>query len=177
MLIASQSTYKRRPSKMGARKFYPLIHKRGVVPTPVDLLRLGTHPLLQIDLLGAFHAYKADEHANHEERRQKTLTRLDAELVRMETFSQNGKWTPESTYRKIQKYLRECYVFTRTAKQTLRYGMQDHFEVCLPTGEADTCISRSTGGWTQLNEYVVSGDSDLLIYGSVQRLIRPLPHG
>ncbi|KAI7817767.1 hypothetical protein BC939DRAFT_496420 [Gamsiella multidivaricata] len=111
-----------------------------------------------IHIDGAPSQQKRNEHIRRKNRLTADLKKLQADLKVMSTKSSNGQWTSKSVVTKIKKGLRDVYRFDAAAKT-----------------EADTCIARTLT--MAAGSFVVSADSDLLIYPSVTKVLRPIFHG
>ncbi|KAF9943497.1 hypothetical protein BGZ70_005878, partial [Mortierella alpina] len=87
--------------------------------------------------------------------------------------SRQGKWTCQTTLNKIAKLLHQVFVLETTDKAELVHGLaQAGVVVCQCRSESDTCIARlSTAG----PRVVVTGDSDLLAYRTIDRVLRSIP--
>ncbi|KAI7831126.1 hypothetical protein BC939DRAFT_473193 [Gamsiella multidivaricata] len=128
-----------------------------------------------IHIGGAPSQQKRNEHIRRKNRLTADLKKLQANLKVMRTKSSNGQWTSKSVVAKIKKGLRDVYRFD-TAKLTLRDALQEKgFYVCICRTEADTCIARTLT--MAAGSFAVSADSDLLIYPSVTKVLRPVFHG
>ncbi|KAF9344082.1 hypothetical protein BGX34_006007, partial [Mortierella sp. NVP85] len=107
--------------------------------------------------------------------RQTILNRLDILQHRMDQRSANGQFTSQAIISKIKRNLWRLFRFDDDDKQCLIDTLRAAgCIVCPCRTEADLCIgSRACNdGRTR---YVVSGDSDLLIYRNIHRVLRPLP--
>ncbi|KAI7819423.1 hypothetical protein BC939DRAFT_495267 [Gamsiella multidivaricata] len=129
-----------------------------------------------IHIDGAPSQQKRSEHIRRKNRLTADLKKLQANLKVMSTKSSNGQWTSKSVVTKIKKGLRDVYRFDAAAKQTLRDALREKgFSVCTCRTEADTCIARTLT--MAAGSFVVSADSNLLIYLSVTKILRPIFHG
>ncbi|KAF9279603.1 hypothetical protein BGZ74_002807, partial [Mortierella antarctica] len=109
---------------------------------------------------------------------QKNLDRVDQGLRKMEQQSNAGKWTPQTTITTIVKGLSNLYVISDDVKEGIRHGIESSgLQFCQCPTEADLCIARcsSVPLATSLPRAVMSADSDLLIYSTIEHLFRPMP--
>ncbi|KAG0195406.1 hypothetical protein BGX28_001486, partial [Mortierella sp. GBA30] len=96
----------------------------------------------------------------------------------METRSEQNKWTCQTVVGKIHNLLKQIFRFAGLQKVSFVGGLRSKegptVIVCLCRTEADLCIARTrlTVGRPRI---VVTGDSDLLGYRSVDRVLRSIP--
>ncbi|KAF9280726.1 hypothetical protein BGZ68_007048 [Mortierella alpina] len=134
----------------------------------------GPDRVVRIHLDGAPSEEKQCTHEARLTKRTEHMEDLAGELVKMREKSEQGKWTCQTTISKITKLLHQVFVLETTDKARLVEGMQSRagITVCECRSESDTCIARvSTAG----PHVVVSGDSDLLAYRTIDRVLRSIP--
>jgi len=86
-----------------------------------------------------------------------------------------GKWSSRSLIKEVKKNLKQLFTFSQADKTAFVQALTTKFpNVCLCPTESDVCIAETYG--TDNNSYVVSGDSDLLIYANVTNVLRPIPN-
>ncbi|CAO3570188.1 unnamed protein product [Mortierella alpina] len=133
----------------------------------------GPNRTVRIHLDGAANEEKSFAHEERSAKRTTNITTLSGELVKMRERSEQGKWTCQTTLNKITKLLHQVFVLETTDKAELIHGLAHAgVVVCECRSESDTCIARlSTAG----PRVVVTGDSDLLAYRTIDRVLRSIP--
>lgn len=118
---------------------------------------------------------KTKAYGSRQTAKQERIRNLEVLQARMDARSAQGRFTSRSCVRDIKKHLWQIFRLTADDKNFMTEAMREKgCTVCQCTTESDFCIGRRAGIQGQ-ERYVVSGDSDLLIYRNVQQVIRPLP--
>ncbi|ORZ27127.1 hypothetical protein BCR41DRAFT_347463 [Lobosporangium transversale] len=116
---------------------------------------------------------KTRAYRDRDAKRTAADAKLDTLIANMETKSNEGKWESRSHMIVIKKNLRQLFTFSHNEKRELAapFGRYNNFVICHCRNEADVCIAAKCTP----TSIAVSGDSDLLIYPSIKRVLRPIP--
>ncbi|KAF9574392.1 hypothetical protein EC968_006552 [Mortierella alpina] len=129
---------------------------------------------IRIHLDGAPNEEKSHAHEARSTQKAKNIEVLTGEIAKMRERSEQGRWTCQTTITRITKLLHQIFVLDTTDKASLVQGMRSQagIIVCECRSESDTCIARTS---TPGPRVVVSGDSDLMAYRTVDRVLRSIP--
>ncbi|KAK3814453.1 MAG: hypothetical protein J3Q66DRAFT_442073 [Benniella sp.] len=130
---------------------------------------------ITIHIDGARCLEKGKAHATRDKTRRTALERLIALQTKMDEKSSRGQFSSKSRIGGIKKCLWQLFRLTTTDERFMVDAMKAQgCTVCECMTESDFCIGKMTDieGWTR---YVVSGDSDVLIYRGIRRVLRPVP--
>ncbi|KAG0326729.1 hypothetical protein BGZ99_009128, partial [Dissophora globulifera] len=129
--------------------------------------------LIHID--GVPNQEKAIEHAERNAAYSKQHGQLQAALNKMATKSSQGRWTSGTVIKLIHKKLGAVFKLSDADKRTLIKTLKDlGLPICQCYTEADICIADACEDGSS-QHLVVSGDSDLLVYESIDSVLRPIP--
>ncbi|KAF9271271.1 hypothetical protein BGZ68_003923, partial [Mortierella alpina] len=145
----------------------------------ISILGDGNRPLI-IHLDGARNAEKEYAHAARKATYDKNLAALKDHLATMNRRANANKRTCNTAIKKIESLLRQIFTFTDFERSMLRTSLtlgafgNPNVRICQCNTEADICIAQRQPA--DGNErIVVTGDSDLLGYDSVKRVLRSVP--
>ncbi|KAF9993493.1 hypothetical protein BGZ80_008129, partial [Entomortierella chlamydospora] len=134
----------------------------------------GAFANIRIHIDGLRCSEKVLAYAERDEKRLQASKRLDILLPRMIARSNEGKWSSRSLIKEIKSNLRQLFTFSKKEKDAFETALKSKFpNVCRCKTEADLCIGIECTA--NADCYVVSGDSDLLVYQNVEKVLRPIP--
>ncbi|KAG0286818.1 hypothetical protein BGZ98_004952, partial [Dissophora globulifera] len=118
---------------------------------------------------------KAIEHAERNAAYSKQHGQLQAALNKMATKSSQGRWTSNTVIKLIHKKLSAVFKMSDTDMATFIQTLKvNGLQICECDTEADICIASACAA-SSSQHLVVSGDSDLLVYESIDSVLRPIP--
>lgn len=135
----------------------------------------GASTNVKIHINGPRCQEKSLAYNDRDTKRTAASARLDVLLSKMRERSAKGKWCSRSLIKEVKSKLRQLFTFDQADRSILAQALRTKFlNVCLCKTVSDLCIASECA--TYKDRYVMSGDSDFLIYSSVSNVLRPIPN-
>ncbi|KAF8923561.1 hypothetical protein BGZ47_004674, partial [Haplosporangium gracile] len=107
-------------------------------------------------------------------KRADALAKAEASISEMENIFRSGGRLRKPHFKKLAKHLHASFVWSMDSRRALAQLLQElGWSVVECVSEADTAIASDCGA----HDIAISGDSDSLIYSSIETIWRPLKRG
>jgi hypothetical protein len=128
--------------------------------------------ILYID--GASPEEKRETRLTREAKRAIALQKAQTSIGTMEGQVRSGRGVRKQDFNKLTKHIRAAFYWSPESRASLKaYLVKQGWNLAECPSEADIAIADDC----QLNDIVVSADSDMLLYDSVRTIWRPLSKG
>ncbi|KAK3829399.1 MAG: hypothetical protein J3Q66DRAFT_383936 [Benniella sp.] len=163
------------PPGPAAQQPRPSAQRCGYIIAEVIRNLFGSLQKVVIHIDGDRCVEKKKAYDSREAERLTILNRLDTLQHQMDQRSANGQFTSQTIISRLKRDLWRLFRFDDDDKRCLIDTLRAAgCVVCPCRTEADLCIGSRACNDGRIR-YVISGDSDLLIYRNVHRVLRPLP--